>query len=106
MKHFSKYTIKKKKKKKKTLEHLLSKKDIQMKQLYFYSFPYKLRFYLRLTKLFFVTRLTKGVVATPLWTWKINPWGMLIWYYGIVIGLLFPYIPKKYKHYMYDVTMT
>ena len=27
---------------------------------------------------FFVTRLTKGVVATVLWTWKINAWGICL----------------------------
>ena len=43
----------------------------------------------------FVTRLTREVVATPLWTWKINAWGMLIWYHCIAMGLLFPYIPQK-----------
>ena len=58
-----------------------------------------------LTKPFFVTRLTKGGCCNPLWTWKINAWGMLIWYHGIAMGLLFPYIPKKYKHSMYDITM-
>ena len=31
---------------------------------------------------------------------------MLVWYHGIAMGLLFPYIPKKYKHTMYDVTIT
>ena len=30
---------------------------------------------------------------------------MLIWYHGIAMGLVFPCIPKKYKHSMYDVTI-
>ena len=60
----------------------------------------------RLTKLFFVTRLTKGVVATLNELEKINTWGMLLWYHDIAMGLLFPYIPKKYKHPVYDVITT
>ena len=69
-------------------------------------------FFPGLTKLFFVTRLTNrgggGVVATPgpvNLKYKRLQRGMLIWYHGIAMGLLFPYISKKYKHPMFVVTM-
>ena len=42
----------------------------------------------------FLTCLTGGCNA-PLWTWKINAWGMLIWYHGVAMGLLVAYIPKS-----------
>ena len=45
----------------------------------------------------FVTRLTKGSCNT-LWTWKINFWGMLIWYHGIYQGFQLLGIAWREKH--------
>ena len=57
----------------------------------------------RLTKRFFCNTSNQGGLLQPPMNLKNKH---LRYGHGIAIGLLFPYIPKKYKHPMYDVKMT